>query len=1368
MTRTFPRMNLAKLALYVILSLVVAPWWGAQPVAAQDLPAPETISCIGLMDESVRITWKDNASDETEWRVYRKVGSGDWTRIATLDEDSWRYVDEEDLGPDVDLTDRLYRVRSYRADDDTLSAASDECNGRRVYETEDVRVFYGVEGVDACPDIDGRDVCLADQQDSAGRNVFAVRAGDAAQDTIDTLERLGFTTSVADHPWESVDKVPFGVTWCDGGGCAKSWERLFMVAPRMLERPPLAMDGAPDAWVVTLHEVFHLQQYQYHEYLDDPGRKWIFEGQARSVQDKLCLGADPDNCLDFDDTATGAASYIGEVGEYMDNPSQPINRASYNAVLFWTYLVEKYGTAPNDPVEGGMNLMVKFWEQASQEPVRDGIAVLNDTLAELGHSETFHDVWKDFAVANYAKDYAGTAQQEAKYHYQDIDRDGATYRKVKIYNDTRALGPNDQVVLSGESVPSWAARYYEVQPDATVPIIDIEVTQEAPAPVHYTMLAIKNNEIVKEEHWDGGNLQYSLVNNDYDRVALIVASFEADANYRVSINGQAPTLNILAPTQAEKARVGDPAAPDKFRVVVELLAPNGTPLAGVELDQFEFQVGAEAVPANAVLNAATIMGQHWFTILAPTQSSGGTYDLVVDYGDALSAFQSNAVDYQPRDDADSMIVIDRSGSMADDNKMAAAQEAAKLYVDSWRQGDQLGVVSFNDTASIDLALSAWTDSPVGGSRATALAEIDALTPTGGTAIGDALRAAWDELQDDGAENHDWAMVLLSDGQETAGSESFSTLIGELKDEDGKRPVVHAVAVGPDADRYLMQRVSNVTGGTFQYVSLPAGAVQGARADTGNLFLDLAARYRMVATKVIGQQQVYSQDGTVGGDGNQPSDFQPVQVDVPLENGATELVLTLNWDGLIDSATLYDASNDVVAPFQTDDQHIVWRVAGPAGGTWRLIIEPNIYSGGEFVTEADFFVQASLRSQVTMEAYLVSPVGYPAAGLPVWFLVSLTGNAPITGATVTAVVEPQSIFGSPATLTLYDDGAHGDGAAGDGIYGAAYYDTNVDAPYNVTLTADGTSPLSGPFHREEFFSFYPEHTDSDGDGLSDGWEEFYGTDPGVNDATLDVDLDALQNLAESQEGTDPFNWDTDGDGESDYSDPDPLDPTVGGMTPPWLAAEARDGAVVLDYTRPDDYARIWVYRGPDVNGPFSNIGSVFGPDVTGVYTDTGVTNDQTYCYIIWARDYNFHETVTPAAACATPRTDPWPPHGWIEIEDSNGDGLVPSAQVTLNLWASDSVDPHEDSELILPPETSASGVVEMMISNSGDMAGGVWEPYATSKAWTLAESSGLAYVFAKFRDAAGNESEIEAATIYIGQKPGTEPTRVYLPLIQRND
>jgi hypothetical protein len=45
---------------------------------------------------------------------------------------------------------------------------------------------------------------------------------------------------------------------------------------------------------------------------------------------------------------------------------------------------------------------------------------------------------------------------------------------------------------------------------------------------------------------------------------------------------------------------------------------------------------------------------------------------------------------------------------------------------------------------------------------------------------------------------------------------------------------------------------------------------------------------------------------------------------------------------------------------------------------------------------------------------------------------------------------------------------------------------------------------------------------------------------------------------------------------------------------------------------------------------------------------------------------------------------------------------------------------------------------------------------------------LAYVFAKFRDAAGNESGIESATIYVGQKPNAGTSRTYLPLVQRND
>ena len=71
---------------------------------------------------------------------------------------------------------------------------------------------------------------------------------------------------------------------------------------------------------------------------------------------------------------------------------------------------------------------------------------------------------------------------------------------------------------------------------------------------------------------------------------------------------------------------------------------------------------------------------------------------------------------------------------------------------------------------------------------------------------------------------------------------------------------------------------------------------------------------------------------------------------------------------------------------------------------------------------------------------------------------------------------------------------------------------------------------------------PDQPDTDGDGLSDGWEILYGYSALVNNQTdanpnnnseADPDNDGLVNSAEDQIGTNPNNADTDGDGFSDF-------------------------------------------------------------------------------------------------------------------------------------------------------------------------------------------------------------------------------------------
>ncbi|MDP6293926.1 MAG: thrombospondin type 3 repeat-containing protein, partial [Candidatus Woesearchaeota archaeon] len=61
-------------------------------------------------------------------------------------------------------------------------------------------------------------------------------------------------------------------------------------------------------------------------------------------------------------------------------------------------------------------------------------------------------------------------------------------------------------------------------------------------------------------------------------------------------------------------------------------------------------------------------------------------------------------------------------------------------------------------------------------------------------------------------------------------------------------------------------------------------------------------------------------------------------------------------------------------------------------------------------------------------------------------------------------------------------------------------------------------------------------DSDGDGIPDEWELFFGLDPNDrNDANVDLDGDGLVNIVEFAKGSNPTKADTDGDGVADGID-----------------------------------------------------------------------------------------------------------------------------------------------------------------------------------------------------------------------------------------
>jgi Ca-activated chloride channel family protein len=174
----------------------------------------------------------------------------------------------------------------------------------------------------------------------------------------------------------------------------------------------------------------------------------------------------------------------------------------------------------------------------------------------------------------------------------------------------------------------------------------------------------------------------------------------------------------------------------------------------------------------------------------------------------------------PRDEASAMLVIDVSGSMSADDlrpsRLAAAQQAARGFLDRLPEDTRVGLVTFQSHATVQV--------PPTTDREALRRGLDRLQANGGTAIGDGLAAALDQLEqrpnDAAGQPTPAVVVLLSDGQTTAGMPPSEA--AERAKADGVK--VHTVGIG--------QRGASPVIGNNQRVGLDEGALRQIAATTG--------------------------------------------------------------------------------------------------------------------------------------------------------------------------------------------------------------------------------------------------------------------------------------------------------------------------------------------------------------------------------------------------------------------------------------------------------------------------------------------------------------------------------------------------------
>lgn len=192
---------------------------------------------------------------------------------------------------------------------------------------------------------------------------------------------------------------------------------------------------------------------------------------------------------------------------------------------------------------------------------------------------------------------------------------------------------------------------------------------------------------------------------------------------------------------------------------------------------------------------------------------------------------------QPKRKATVMLVTDVSGSMSatdvEPDRITAAQEAARSFVDKLPETFQVGFVAFNQLA--ELRLPPTTD------RARIRPVIDSLIADGGTAMGDGLASglsaiesvvrAQQEVDPARPGRPPAAIVLLSDGKNTSGAAEpvdVARLAGRL------RVPIYAVALGTPEGVIELQGIGGLSE-TIPVPPDPATLKEVARLSRGRFF-----------------------------------------------------------------------------------------------------------------------------------------------------------------------------------------------------------------------------------------------------------------------------------------------------------------------------------------------------------------------------------------------------------------------------------------------------------------------------------------------------------------------------------------------------
>lgn len=1154
--------------------------------------------------------------------------------------------------------------------------------------------------------------------------------------------------------------------------------------------------------VLAFHEIQHLVQ---HKYNSSVGWKWFYaEGLSRAVEDRH-------SSTDSNTRVWFIPEVNGILRSNSDRTSD-ITSISYRSVLWWTWLMDRYRTSSETEPEIGWEALLDFYTELKSESSQ--MTAVRDFIDAEGSS--FAEDFIDYTLALYAYQYSPSDPRLG--FLDDEINDPSVTNGLRNHNRVTG-GPIFSTTSPSMTVRS--SRYWEFNPANQCDFIGFSFDGRG-SKYGFSVMTVDGGTL--QDRWTSHSSEWSrtVYSQNLDRVVGVITAIDQSGQLDLGYGCvPTPTLTIKRPTSTAFELVGTTSNPRNFVARLDVEGAGGGAISGLTKDAFDVEVrkngGSTWVPAT-IINSAYVQEDYWLVVQAPSSSDSSTiqngefYDLRVTLGNTSDTNNSSLL-YADRTQ-DTVIVLDKSGSMSDDNKITAAKNAAALMVNELSDSDQGGLVVFSDTEKLVQSLQTLSTS-----RSSLESAIGDVGASGRTSIGAGMQRAAGDHDANGKADNMCSFVLLSDGYENE-KPYWSDVVTDVVDNGC---ALHTVALGPEANEVLLQQIAGAgTEGSYDYAdvgsNVPVAATGMGRLATATSTMswenNLSRVYDHKATKIAGRQRLFDDVGTAtttaGAAATQQHAFY-------VDDAVDELVVSVAWQNGGQAAipaqniTLTNPSGNTVNTGKRSSSrktNVIWKVPNPSKGQWTIqVTDPN----------QEYYVSANGRTLKELRLFIGTPIQDrdKDVEVPIIAMFSQPG-APLTGARITATVTAPDQ--SQTVMQLFDDGNHSDGEANDGVYANLYPSTNL-SEYNPSNQNPGENPPSeynsrgsyvvhavgvkGDLRREAQIGFGLQAPaqqtgsgDSDQDGMSDTWETANGLDPNdPNDQYEDPDTDGLTNFCEYQVRTNPRNSDTDGGGESDRSevetypechlagqDPhNPGDDRVGGLS----------GVTIDTGKNNNDQPIITIDIGDPTRGTFSGgflLRRQYSPETgswsdwepavewvdTQHYTDTQVEDTVTYQYRVHARvafnstqsadqtDYAYARVAE--SRTATAKQDPFPPNGSVLI--NNGAPTTEERIVTLSLTADDSGKHQHVGEDVGDDTGTPVTDLEMRISTDPSFEGVPWQPFQDTVQFNLGddvEFGSSVPVYLQLKDEAGNVSRtgtgLFASIKYTGHQ-------MYLPIVAK--